>query len=67
MPMLRDRGGKIGDVRVVDEQPARSGREISGTDVEQRGLAGARRPEQRQKFAVRDIEIERFQRANPRE
>ena len=54
--------GQFGYVTVVDEETALSRRKVSRTDVQERRLAGARGAEQRQEFALGNIEIDRLER-----
>ena len=62
-PPVRRHGG---DVVAVEQDAARRRRLEAGEHAQQRGLAAARRPEQREEFAVRDVErkpLDRGQRA----
>ena len=55
-------GRHVGHVDVVEQDPALGRAHQPGDDVEQRGLAAARRPEQRVGAAVRPLEVELLQR-----
>jgi hypothetical protein len=50
----------------VDEHLARARRDDAADDVDQRGLAGAVGPEQREDLAALDLEVDAFQRLQAR-
>ena len=49
------------DVHLVDEHVARARRVEAGDETEQRGLAAARRPHDRQELSLRHLERQRVQ------
>jgi len=53
---------RLADPRAIDFEAAGGGRFETGQQVEQGGLAAARRPEQRGEFAVRDGQVDALQR-----
>lgn len=54
-------GIEVGDVAAVDQNGAVIDLEETGEQVEERGLAAARRPEENQERAVLDGEVEPFE------
>jgi hypothetical protein len=56
-------GRHAGHVLAVQVYPAPERRDVAGDRLEQRGLAGARRPEQRDELPARNIETDRIERS----
>ena len=65
-PDQRARRAIVLDEMMAADQHRTGGRiDDAADDVDQRGLAGAVRPEQREDFAARDVEIDALQRMKP--
>src|SRR5439155_15013382 len=63
---LARRAVVLDDVVAADRHAARGRRDDAADDVDERGLAGAVRPEQREYFAVPDFQVDALERAQPR-